>query len=800
MYAPAPPRNKKTDITRSRSGCVRCRQKRRKCDEGKPSCRRCVTAMANCEYGAITLKFREATRWAAQKVELGKGMPSAAITRTTLPPPQNSAEIVQGHRGPISDESTVSPVYQQVSPPQDTEAPLATYYHDAPPAPFLVEQNDCCQSSAGVPELGVEVDPSPISVTALDPPIGSQGSVPGSLLHSCYSPKWSGAHLSQLGFDLASTAADADDALYPNLLDFPENLVDTGLSEPYWSEIMMQNPVGNSPASSLQQSTDTDAQGNCDIVPTCQPLVLDHPQQLSDQQQSSPSAEWNYQTSKANTSHGNRLISVQLPWPKAQKPPPGSKISVGHRIYLAHFKVAILQAFPLELPFLWDMVIKSEPVRYAALSLSAANLANLQGQQPDDNEPAWVAMPVHSARASAFSTHTVEALENGTAVPLDARIVTMILVVFYELEASSFSSASHSLSILNVMILSCPEDVLSSANGRIIIQWWLHLRTFIANAQGPYSLYGAEDPAESLINQLEVRVAGAPQMIDLITTKATRIWHRVLVAKCFEVPEDRPVDTMRKVDDWWRILKGNHLCDPARDDESLILGEDELYEELENLQRTLDACDAPSDFRPSMLEEGPASREILPLRFPNHRRAIEVADFAFAHILCAQERLRAMVEHSTDLPRQFPDTALDPAITMDAWVYLLLRTVAGLDVSKCARENTYRRGIISSLFYTGLFYPGQVSSKFITDAIKRMIEARMEFENPFYPLRAFIDFQNSLQHQVAGGRTIFFVCSTYDEWTTRETVLSGWEEEYLMVLGCEPDGRYFNDLVPFTQT
>ncbi|KAI8712239.1 hypothetical protein NCS52_01321600 [Fusarium sp. LHS14.1] len=799
MYAPAPPRNKKTDITRSRSGCARCRQKRRKCDEGKPSCKRCVSAMANCEYGAITLKFREATRWAAQKVELGKAMPSAVTRSTTPPPPQDAVEIVQVHRAIISDEGTVSPVYQQVSPPQDTEAPLATYYHDTPPARLLAEQNDCCQSSAGVPGLGVEADPSPISVTAVDPPTGSQGSMAGSLLHSFYSPNWNGAHPSQLGFDLASATTDTDDGLFPNLLDFPDNLVDTG-SEPYWDEIMMQNPVGNSPASSLQQSTDTDIHGGYDIDPTCQSMVLDHPKQLPDQQLSSPLAERNRQASKPNTDHGNHLPSVRLPWPKAQKTPPGSKISVGHRIYLAHFKVAVLQAFPLELPFLWNMAIQSEPVRYAALSLSAANLANLQGQQPDDGESAWVAMPVHSARASAFSTHTVEALENGTAVTLDARVVTMILVVFYELEASSFSSASHSLSILNVMILSCPEDVLSSTNGRTIIQWWLHLRTFIADAQGPYSLYGPEDPTESLINRLEERVAEAPQMIDLITTKATRIWHRVLVAKCFEAPGDRPVDTMRKVDDWWRILKGNHLCEPARDDRSQILGDDELYEELENLQRTLDACDAPSDFRPSMLEEGPASREILPLRFPNHRRAIEVADFAFAHIVCAQKRLRALVEHSTDLPRQFPDTTLDPAITMDEWVYLLLRTVAGLDVSKCARENTYRRGIISSLFYTGLFYPGQVSSKFITDAIERMIEARMEFENPFYPLRAFIDFQNSLQHQVARGRTIFFVCSTYDEWTTRETVLSGREEEYLMILGCEPDGRYFNDLVPFTQT
>ncbi|KAL2674267.1 hypothetical protein Neosp_012718 [[Neocosmospora] mangrovei] len=553
--------------------------------------------MADCEYGAITLKFREATRWAAQKVELAKAMTSTATRRTIPPPPQDSVDIVQVHRVPILDESTISPVYQQVSPPQDTEAPQATYYHDTPPASFLGEQYDCRLSSAGVPELGVEADPSPISVTAVDPPAGSHGSMAGSLLQSFYSPKWNGAHLSQLGFDLASAATDADDGLFPNLLDFPDNLVDTGLSEGYWNEIMMQNPVGNSPASSIQQSTDTDAHGGCNIDPTCQPMVLDHAEQLPDQQLSSPSAEQNHQTSKASTGHGNRLPSVQLPWPKAQKSPPGSKISAGHRIYLAHFKVAVLQAFPLELTFLWDMVINSEPVRYAALSLSAANLANLQGRQSDNNGSAWAAMPVHSARASSFSKQTVQALESGTAVSLDTRLVTMILVVFYELEASSFSSASHSLSILNVMILSCPEDVLVSPNGRTIVQWWLHLRTFIADAQGPYSLYGPEDPTQSLINQLEVRVAEAPQMIDLITTKATRIWLRVLVSKCFEAPGDRPVDTMRKVDDWWRILKGNHLCEPPRDDQSLILGEDELYEELEKLQQTLDACDAPSGFQ-----------------------------------------------------------------------------------------------------------------------------------------------------------------------------------------------------------
>ncbi|UPK95367.1 hypothetical protein LCI18_006302 [Fusarium solani-melongenae] len=807
MYAPAPPRSKKTDITRSRSGCARCRQKRRKCDEGKPSCSRCVTAMAECEYGGITLKFREATRWAAQKVELGKAMaPVAAATTANMtpPPPQDSTDVVQGHGMSISDERTASPVYQQLSPPQGTEAPPATYYHDMQPAPFLAEQNDCSQGSAEAPELGLEADPSPASASAFDPPTDNQGSMARSLLQSFYSQKRTGAQVGQLGLDIVSSTADADDALFTHLLDLPDSLVDMGMAEPYWNGIMMQNAVEDSPDSSFDQpSTDTDVPENCDIDPTCQPMVLDYPLQTQDQQlPSQMMAGQDHQTSKANTSRTSPFPAAQLPWPKAQKPPPGSKISVGHRIYLAHFKVAVLQAFPLKLPFLWDMVIESEPVRYAALSLSAANLANLQGQQLDNSRGTLTATPAHSARATAFSKQTVEALESGAVVSLGARIVTMILVVFYELEASSFSSASHSLSILNVMILSCTEDVLSSINGRIIIQWWLHLRTLIAGAQGPYSLYGSEEPTESLIHQLELRVVEARQMIDLITTKATRIWHRVLVAKCFRAPGDTPVDTMRKVDDWWRILKGNHLCEPARDDQnpSQILGEEDLYKELGNLQTALGTCDAPRSFQSSMLEEIPASGELMPLHFPSHRCATEVADFAFAHIVCNHIRLRALAEHSTDLPRQFPDRTSDTATALDSWVLLLLRTVAGLDISKCGRENTYRRGIVSSIFHAGLFYPGQVSSKFINDTVGRMINARMEFENPFYPLQAFLDFHQSLQRQMVEGRTIFFACSTYDEWTTRETLLSRGEDEYLMIIGCEPDGRYFNDLVPLTET
>ncbi|KAF4954287.1 hypothetical protein FGADI_5375 [Fusarium gaditjirri] len=41
----------KTRLTRTRTGCFKCRVRRRKCDEGKPSCQRCVGGGFECQYG-----------------------------------------------------------------------------------------------------------------------------------------------------------------------------------------------------------------------------------------------------------------------------------------------------------------------------------------------------------------------------------------------------------------------------------------------------------------------------------------------------------------------------------------------------------------------------------------------------------------------------------------------------------------------------------------------------------------------------------------------------------------------------
>ncbi|KAJ5448488.1 hypothetical protein N7445_003309 [Penicillium cf. griseofulvum] len=44
-------RRKQTRLTRCRTGCMRCRVRRRKCDEDKPRCRNCIERNYQCNYG-----------------------------------------------------------------------------------------------------------------------------------------------------------------------------------------------------------------------------------------------------------------------------------------------------------------------------------------------------------------------------------------------------------------------------------------------------------------------------------------------------------------------------------------------------------------------------------------------------------------------------------------------------------------------------------------------------------------------------------------------------------------------------
>ncbi|KAI8712153.1 hypothetical protein NCS52_01312800 [Fusarium sp. LHS14.1] len=652
MYAPVPARGKKTDITRSRTGCLRCRRKRRKCDEEKPSCRRCASSGTDCEYGTMTLKFREATQWAAQKVDHRK----ATGTDHPHPPRSTSARSTAAATG--QDQALQMHVSHLHEPSgqqscQPTPPTSAEHYNCSADAELAPQYWQCASELTAQGEGCLSAN-SLTSGPGVDSAIFEQDYIVGNATADNPPSRWPDLHVNQLGLEFGTALIVGENGLLDRFLDFPESIEDARLSEMPCAgpKTLPQDITGPSPPGS---GGGEEALGQTHVEFDRASQLSPHSCPDQSQQQQSPLSPTNQHPLRSHE------LQAQLPWPKVPKAPSKTKLSTSQRIYLAHFRVALTKAFPIELPCLWDLITKSEPVRCAALALAAANLANLKGKQLDDASGTWNAMPTHAAKATDFAAESLATLEGGSGLSLDARLVTMLLIIYYELEAGSMGNVFHTLSILNATILRHPDDVFSLPHGEAIVRWWIHLRSFAASAQSCHQLYDTESPVGALISDMETRVATPSQMIELIGTKGQRLWQRVLLTKCFRDSGDTPAEILKTFDDCWTILRGSqlHYTNEQYEGWNRLMDEDELYEELQNLKTTLEGCRPPTEFRPLLLTDQsrissfPETTE--PLRFSTHRRAMEVADFAFAQIICDEGLLRLLADSQRDVPTQFGD-------------------------------------------------------------------------------------------------------------------------------------------------
>ncbi|RMZ77600.1 hypothetical protein DV737_g4279, partial [Chaetothyriales sp. CBS 132003] len=706
------------------------------CDENKPNCQRCLTASAECQYGGVALQFREVTQWAARKVERSK-----AATTTTRTPPDTSPDTAV----PMAEVTEATGSFSSGTATEDMWA--GAFGPLLPPGDYASDQPSVSDSSDYLDpqfsDVSIHIDPLPSGCNSID----------------------------ALFTDMITMST-------PSL--GPDTVVEADAEIEAQMQTMTQSLV--TPPDIIHDST----------ALHLSPLTVSY--------------EANWTVPKVNETrmlHSERCLPAEDHAYQADTPLPSlypDDSSLDQRIYLAHVRLTLLQMFPLELPFLWGLVLSAGPVRFAALALAAANLANLHGKQVnDDKNDTWIAMPVHLAKAAAFSSQAVAALQLGDQpLSLDARLAMMLLKVYYELEVGSYGNALRILAAINTIILKSPEDVLLLPDGSIFVRWWLYSRVFVTAAQGAHVPSGPELLIEPLVSLLEQRVATPAHSIYLIGSKASRIWHRVLFIRCFGLYGDTSNITMEKVSDWWDILKGKQVLDTdgVREGKRAFLTEDELYTELRGLHMALRMCDAPTAFEPAFVKaSSPASQTSQPLRFASHQQAMELADYAFAQMVCDESLLRQLAEGSRNLPQQFPEEPTPAA--NNPWVSLLLRVAAGLDLKKCRRENAYRRGIVASLYYAGIFCPGQVSLPFITGIVQRLLDTHTYFEGPFYPLKAFMRFLRVLLHQITTERrTIFNACRADDEWTPKEQLFAAGRNKYCMLVGCEADGRYFNDLVP----
>ncbi|KAF4972844.1 hypothetical protein FSARC_670 [Fusarium sarcochroum] len=736
-------------------------------------CTRCASAGSSCEYDSTALRFREATKWAADKVDhrvanlQAQSRRRSTRARSPASTPQRPLTVdVSCDRGHlVNHPDTVTPQF--------------------------ITENDGCLSA-----------PTPASGSGEESIMLDRGFTSDVLPSPHATSRWSGSEINYLNFDFDLALADCDssDSL-GCFVDFPDAMDDVDLTQIPWdSEPQLQQINTTLTDSSRQRdyshqssvTVDTELAGSA--VPQQLTPSLTQEQQTPDNSQSSSLA-----------SPRPSFLQESSPWSQISKPPSTCKIEASHRIYLAYFKVTIVKSFPVQLASLWKLVMQCESVYYAALALAAANLANAQGKHSNDDQGTWIALPKHVIKANSFAKRGIAALDSGSAIPLQARLVTMFLVIYYELEADSVSNGWHALSILNATIRSRHEDISSLPEGDFILQWWLHLRSFTASSASAHRPYITEDPMGEIVSHLEKKFATSSQMINLVGIKGQQIWHRILLIECFRNSGETPDQILKAFGDWWNIMKGNHIesSEGLTPDTPGFMNENELYSELNNLKTTLQNCKPPCEFQPGLLEDqdGYTNHQNLePLTFSSHRQAMEIVDFAFAHLVCESSLLKRLINPGKDQQQQFPDEEPTSTENSNPWIRLMLRTALGLDLSKCGRENAFRRGIVCILFYTGLFVPGGISYQFLSNIVQGMIDTHTHSEGPFYPLHGFIGFFKTLRQETMKGRNIFVACLAHDEWATKDRLLSNGTSEHLIVYGRERNGQYFNDLMPVTES
>ncbi|KAF4447686.1 hypothetical protein FALBO_16918 [Fusarium albosuccineum] len=167
MYKPAPRRPKKTSIVRTRTGCITCRERRKKCDEKRPACTTCVRLGKRCEKYKTGYNFRNVS----------------FVAGTTPETETQVVQVTKGNRGPrvCSPGGDVQPTPSGSTPVGNTQpsTPSSTEHEEDNTAfssePVVQAENDAGTSANNDPLLG---DGFALWVGDLDNGVSQSGHIP----------------------------------------------------------------------------------------------------------------------------------------------------------------------------------------------------------------------------------------------------------------------------------------------------------------------------------------------------------------------------------------------------------------------------------------------------------------------------------------------------------------------------------------------------------------------------------------------------------------------------------------------
>ncbi|EXK27162.1 hypothetical protein FOMG_16234 [Fusarium oxysporum f. sp. melonis 26406] len=732
MYRPAPARPKKTNITRTKAGCNPCRRKKRKCDEAKPTCGRCANGHDDCEYSSV-FEFRDATQWAARKVKRAKITPLDAT-----PSPSSLVQTF-----------AITPSALQSDDVDDGD-----------------DHNDVVITVDGVDRRAASRSRTPVrSIPMLPSPEFGQG--------------------------------DIDDTWLVGTGMSPVSLLESHV----WQDLVLLNDTF---AAELQNNLPCTAPAD-ELIRESEPGRWDNTQVYPQN-----AASWTSAPLDSSRGGGKRAAGVTTPRqgslsyrqslamlpgrsPQQQYSPHPlcvPELPIEDRLYLAHLRINLLGSLPYRIEFLWGLVVEAPEVRYAALALAAASLANDHGMHAPDKHGVWIPLRSHASKALDFTSKSLTLEQDNAPLALQTRLALLIIRLCYQFEVGSVKQVRQVLRALGAKVLSIRDHLAPMPCGFDVARTWLHFKALSDMTTQPYAPYGPESLFETSVAELEMSVATEALTVNTIGTQALRLCHRILLARCMSSPGCSATDTINKIADWWSILKGGQVDDAGAF--SSVLTESELYIQLMLLKSRLQACGIPSGLPADLDTYAKAGSEIEPLHFATYEQAMACADYLFAKIVTDSRLLDELLGRGSATT----DGSQDFVPQHNSCLHVLYRIATGLSDTKHARRSMYRKSMAIYLHHASHLCNSIEGVEFLGSYLERLLQAGTFQEGPFSPCGAFRLFNNTVLKQMQQGRTIFLASMTHGSLADREFLFAKGSNEYVIICGREGNNRYFNDLIP----
>ncbi|KAK1080012.1 hypothetical protein LTR48_007917, partial [Friedmanniomyces endolithicus] len=115
---------------RTRTGCLNCRRKRRKCDEKKPTCEGCISRQEACEWG-VKLSFRPENAQSMSEEHPSMRLAAGSVRCSTYQIVDVTLEVIRDY----IEEAVPDEVFPRIDPASSRsvksvqEAPVPTTGH-----------------------------------------------------------------------------------------------------------------------------------------------------------------------------------------------------------------------------------------------------------------------------------------------------------------------------------------------------------------------------------------------------------------------------------------------------------------------------------------------------------------------------------------------------------------------------------------------------------------------------------------------------------------------------------------------